>query len=187
MADVTQILSQIEQGDPSASDQLLPLVYEELRKLAAQRMAHEAPGQTLQATALVHEAYVRLVGSSPDQRWDNRGHFFAAAAEAMRRILVEQARRKAGPKAGGSHRRVELSQADPQVAGPNLDLIALSEAVDRLEELDVRAADVVKLRYFAGLTNEQAAASLGIAASTAKLDWNYAKTWLRAELTGENA
>lgn len=185
MSDVTQILSQIEQGDPAATEKLLPLVYDELRKLAAARMAHEKPGQTLQATALVHEAYVRLVDASSPQRWDNQGHFFAAAAEAMRRILVEQARRKGGPKAGGRHRRVEFSHAEPKVVGPEIDLIALSDAIERLEAKQPRAAQIVKLRFFAGLTNEQAAAALGVSPSTAKLDWTYAKSWLRAELVDD--
>ncbi len=182
MADVTQILSQIEHGDPSAAEHLLPLVYKELRKLATAKMRQENPGQTLQATALVHEAYVRLVEGSSSQRWDSRGHFFAAAAEAMRRILVEQARRKRGPKAGGGHQRVELSHISPEIADDSLDMIALSDAIDRLVDKYPRAADVVKLRFFAGLTNEQAAAALGVAPSTAKLDWTYAKNWLRAEL-----
>jgi RNA polymerase sigma factor (TIGR02999 family) len=181
MSDVTKILSQIEQGDPSAAEQLLPLVYEELRKLAAAKLANEKPGQTLQATALVHEAYVRLVGHS-SQDWDSRGHFFAAAAEAMRRILVDQARRKDGPKSGGRHRRVDLSKVEPEMSGPSVDVIALSEALERLEERDSRAAQVVKLRFFGGLTVDQAATTLGISASTAKLDWTYAKNWLRAEM-----
>ena len=182
MKDVTRILSRIESGDPQAAEQLLPLVYQELRKLASSRLAKENPGQTLQATSLVHEAYLRLVDVKRAQEWDSRGHFFAAAAEAMRRILIEQARRKQGPKAGGRHRRVELSQVDPEVAGPDLDLLALSEALDRLEAQDPRAAQLVKLRYFAGLSNKQVADSLGISASTAKLDWTYARSWLRAEL-----
>ena len=182
MGDVTQILSAIEDGDAQAAEQLLPLVYEELRKLAAQKMAQENPGQTLQATALVHEAYIRLVDVEKVQRWDSRGHFFAAAAEAMRRILVEQARRKSGPEAGGRHQRVELSHVDPVIPGPELDLLALSEALDRLETRDRRSAELVKLRFFVGLTNEQAAKMLGISVSTAKLDWAYAKSWLRAEV-----
>lgn len=184
MSDVTRILSQIKGGDSSAAERLLPLVYDELRKLAALRMAQENPGQTLQATALVHEAYVRLVDTEKIQHWDSRGHFFAAAAEAMRRILVENARRKAGPAAGGGHRRVELSDVDPEILGPQLDLIALSEALDRLEAEDPRAAELVKLRFFGGLTSGQAAKALGISASTAKADWAYAKCWLRAEMAG---
>lgn len=184
MSDVTRILSNIEQGDPHAAEQLLPLVYDELRKLAAQKMAQENPGQTLQATALVHEAYLRLVDVDRVQHWDSRAHFFGAAAEAMRRILVENARRKAGPKAGGRHRRVELASVDPEIPGPQPDLLALNEALDKLAVKYPRAAELVKLRYFVGLTNEQAAKALGISASTAKSDWTYAKCWLRAEMMG---
>ena len=183
MTDVTRILSAIKQGDVQASEQLLPMVYDELRKLAAQKMGSENPGQTLQATALVHEAYIRLVDVQKAQHWDSRGHFFAAAAEAMRRILVENARRKGGPQAGGRHQRVELSQVDPEIQGPQLDLLALSDALDRLEASDARAAELVKLRFFAGLTNQQAAETLGISISTAKSDWAYAKCWLRAEMS----
>jgi RNA polymerase sigma factor (TIGR02999 family) len=182
MHEVTRILSAIEQGDPLAAEQLLPLVYDELRRLAAEKMAQEKPGQTLQATALVHEAYIRLVDVEKAQHWNSRGHFFAAAAEAMRRILVEQARRKSGPKAGGGHKRVEMSHVDPETPGPQLDLLALSEALDKLAFKDPRGAELVKLRFFAGLTNEQAATTLGISASTAKTDWAYAKCWLRAEM-----
>ncbi len=184
MTDVTRILSAIEQGDPSAADQLLPLVYDELRKLAAQKMAREAPGHTLQATGLVHEAYLRLVDVEKAQHWDSRGHFFAAAAEAMRRILVENARRKAGPAAGGRHQRVELSHVDPEIQGPDLDLLAMSDALDRLQAEDPRAAELVKLRFFAGLTRQQAAEVLGVSIATADNDWAYAKGWLRAELSG---
>lgn len=186
MAAVTQILSQIESGDPSAADQLLPLVYDELRKLAAARLAQEKPGQTLQATALVHEAFLRLVGDGELQAWNSRGHFFAAAAEAMRRILVEQARRKRTHKAGGQLQRVALSSVEPLVASPRLDILALDEALAKLEVKDSRKAALVKLRFFAGLTNEQAAQALGIAASTADADWSYAKSWLRVEMSGEN-
>jgi len=182
MSDVTQILSQIESGDPSAAEQLLPLVYDELRKLAAAKLANEKPGQTLQATALVHEAYIRLVDVEKAQHWDSRGHFFAAAAEAIRRILIEQARKKRGPKAGGNHRRIEISQVEPAMAEPHWDYVELSEALDKLESRDPRAASLVKLRFFAGLTIEQAAQSLGVSAATAKNDWTYAKNWLRAEL-----
>ena len=182
---VTQILSAIEQGDPKAAEQLLPLVYSELRKLAAQKMARENPGQTLEATALVHEAYLRLVDGDRVQHWNSRGHFFAAAAEAMRRILIEQARRKAGPKAGGRHRRIPLAEIAPAEQGPDIDLLALDEALRRLEERDPRKADLVKLRFFAGLTTEQAASMLGISPSTAGADWAYAKSWLRAEMLGE--
>jgi RNA polymerase sigma factor (TIGR02999 family) len=188
MTDVTRILSAIEQGDPRAAEQLLPLVYDELRKLAAQRLANEKPGQTLQATALVHEAYLRLVVSTgresgePERPWNNRGHFFSAAAEAMRRILVEKARRKSSAKAGGQMQRVELH--DEQLAAPSqkVDLIALDEALDKLASHDSRKAELVKLRFFAGLTICQAAAALGIAESTADADWAYAKSWLRLEL-----
>ena len=184
MTDVTRILSAIEQGDAGAADQLLPLVYEELRKLAAQKMAQEKPGQTLQATALVHEAYLRLVDVEKAQHWDSRGHFFAAAAESMRRILVENARRKGGPEAGGRHQRVELSHVDPEILGPQLDLLALSDALDKLQAKDPRAAELVKLRFFAGLTRQQAAEVLGVSIATADNDWAYAKGWLRVELTG---
>ena len=161
MSDVTRILSAIEQGDGQAAERLLPLVYDELRKLAAQKMAQETPGQTLQATALVHEVYIRLVDTEKVAPWDSRGHFFAAAAEAMRRILVENARRKGGPEAGGGRRRVELSQVDPEIQGPDFDLLALNDALEKLREKDTRAANLVKLRFFAGMTNEQAAQALG--------------------------
>src|SRR5689334_24673032 len=184
MSDVTRILSAIEQGDPSAADQLLPLVYDELRRLAAQKMAQEAPGQTLQATALVHEAYLRLVDAEQAQHWNSRGHFFAAAAEAMRRILIEIARRKGGPEAGGRHVRVELSDVPAELHGSALDLLALSEALDRLQAKDPRAAELVKLRFFAGLTRHQAAEALGVSVATADNDWAYAKGWLKAELAG---
>lgn len=182
MHDVTQILNQIESGDPSAAEQLLPLVYDELRKLAAARMANENPGQTLQATALVHEAYLRLVDGENSRKWDSRGHFFAAAAEAMRRILVDQARRKEGPKAGGRHQRVELSGVDPEIHDRHIDILALNETLDRLEAHDPRAAQLVKLRFFAGLTRQQAAESLGVSVATADNDWAYAKGWLQVEL-----
>jgi len=182
MSDVSQILSQIEQGDPQAAGQLLPLVYDELRKLAAARLAHEKPGQTLQATALVHEAYLRLVSGDRQTSWNNRGHFFAAAAEAMRRILVERARRKQSQKAGGEWQRLELSDAEPGTREPPLDVLALSDALDRLETRDPRKASLVKLRYFAGLTNQEAAIALGISTSTADNDWAYAKSWLKLQL-----
>ena len=185
MSDVSRILAQVEQGHPAAADQLLPLVYDELRKLAAAKLAHERPGQTLQATALVHEAFLRLVSNGKDQAWNSRGHFFAAAAEAMRRILVEQARRKRTPKAGGDLQRVELVTVELLAEGPRLDLLALDEALTKLEAKDRRKAELVKLRFFAGLTNEQAAEALGIATSTADADWSYAKSWLRVELSGE--
>jgi RNA polymerase sigma factor (TIGR02999 family) len=179
---VTSILSAIGQGDSNAADQLLPLVYEELRKLAAQKLAQEKPGQTLQATALVHEAYLRLADQDPPQRWQSRGHFFAAAAEAMRRILVEKARRKASAKAGGGRKRVELEEVEPAIEGPEVDLLGLDEALQQLAAKDKRKAELVKLRYFAGLTNEQAAEALGISTSTADSDWAYAKSWLRVAM-----
>ena len=188
MTDVTRILSQIESGDPSAAEQLLPLVYEELRKLAAAKLAHEKAGQTLQATDLVHEAYLRLVKSPGgeseefEQHWNSRGHFFAAAAEAMRRILVDSAKRKKSAKRGGEFDRVAL-EAD-QIAAPSrgVDLLALDEALDQLAVHDSRKAELVKLRYFAGLTIRQAAEALGISESTADADWAYAKAWLRVRI-----
>lgn len=182
MSDVTTILSRIQQGDRHASDELLPLIYEELRKLASQRMAAENPGQTLQATALVHEAYLRLVGSGREQHWESRGHFFAAAAEAMRRILIENARRKAGPKAGGGMQRHDISVVDPEAEQSPVDLLELDEALQRLDAKDPRKAELVKLRFFAGLTNEQAAEVLGISPRMASADWSYAKAWLRVEM-----
>jgi RNA polymerase sigma factor (TIGR02999 family) len=182
--DVTLILASIEQGQPQAAERLLPLVYDELRKLATARMAQERPGQTLQATALVHEAYLRLVRPTAAQHWDSRGHFFAAAAEAMRRILVENARRKAGPEAGGGLCRVKLSGVDQEVDGPQLDALALSDALDQLAAKDPRAAELVKLRFFAGLTRQQAAEVLGLSVATVDNDWAYAKGWLYVELSG---
>jgi RNA polymerase sigma factor (TIGR02999 family) len=182
MSDVTQILQRIESGDPSATEHLLPLVYQELRKLAAARMAHESPGDTLQATALVHEAYLRLVDVDKVQHWDSRGHFFAAAAEAMRRILVEQARRKSGPRAGGGRQRVALSDVAGETVGPQVDLVTLSDALDALAATDPRSAELVKLRFFAGFTREQAAEALGVSVATADNDWAYAKGWLQVAL-----
>ncbi len=182
MSDVTQILSQIEQGDPDAAEQLLPLVYEELRKLAAAKLANEKPGQTLQATALVHEAYIRLLGSKSEQRWDSRGHFFGAAAEAMRRILVDKARRKKTTKHGGDLQRIELRDAATLNETPPDELLALDKALDKLQQRDEVKAELVKLRYFAGLTIPQAAEVLGIGASTADKYWAYAKSWLRTEI-----
>jgi RNA polymerase sigma factor (TIGR02999 family) len=182
MNEVTRILSVIEQGDPHAAEQLLPLVYDELRKLAAAKLSQEKAGQTLQATALVHEAYLRLVDTEQAQRFSSRGHFFAAAAEAMRRILVEQARHKKSAKAGGQRQRVELDEEHMAAPSRDLDLIALDEALDRLAQHDRRKAELVKLRFFAGMTIPQAAATLGIAESTADADWAYAKAWLRVEL-----
>jgi RNA polymerase sigma factor (TIGR02999 family) len=184
MSDVTRILSAIERGDPKAADQLLPLVYDELRRLAASRMAREAPGQTLQATALVHEAYLRLLDGESPGDWSSRGHFFAAAAEAMRRILVERARHKKSLKAGGGRRRQELPDIELAVAGPRLDLLALHEALTKLEQQDQRRAALVKLRFFTGLTIAEAAQVLGVSDSTADNDWAYARSWLRLEITG---
>jgi RNA polymerase sigma factor (TIGR02999 family) len=184
MTDVTRLLGEMEQGDPSSSEQLLPLVYAELRRLAAQRLAHEKPGQTLEATALVHEAYLRLVDTEKIQEWNSRGHFFAAAAEAMRRILVERARHKRSLKMGGDRRREDLGDIELAAAGPKLDLSALNEALDKLEQQDPRAATLVKLRFFAGLTIEEAAQALGVSTGTAENDWAYARCRLRLELEG---
>jgi RNA polymerase sigma factor (TIGR02999 family) len=181
MTEVTRILSAIEQGDPHAAEQLLPLVYDELRKLAAQRLAQEKPGQTLDATALVHEAYLRLVDGQTIHKWDSRGHFFAAAAEAMRRILIDQARRKHSRKRGGSKSRVELD-AGAVLAPPDdhaaEDLLALDEALQQLESEEPLKARLVKLRYFAGLSIAEAAETLGISPATAKRHWVYARSWL---------
>ncbi|HEX6960737.1 MAG TPA: sigma-70 family RNA polymerase sigma factor [Lacipirellula sp.] len=182
MPDLTQILCRIESGDPTASEQLLPLVYEELRKLAAARLAHEKPGQTLQATALVHDAYLRLVGSETPLSWNNRGHFFAAAAEAMRRILVESARRKASLKQGGGARRVALDSACAASEPALLDLLAVDEALAKLESFEPIKAQLVKLRYFGGLTMPEAAAALEISLATAERYWTFARSWLFAEL-----
>jgi RNA polymerase sigma factor (TIGR02999 family) len=184
MTDLTRILSAIEGGDPDAAAQLLPLVYDELRKLAAQKMAREAPGQTLQATALVHEAYVRLVDGDKAPHWNSRGHFFAAAAEAMRRILVENARRKRRVKHGGGRQRIDLDEACPVVQPPSDDLLALDEALTRLAERDPLRAELVKLRFFAGLTMPEAAQALGLSLATAERYWAFARVWLYAELTG---
>ena len=184
MHEVTRILCAIEQGDPHATERLLPLIYGELRRLAAEKIAHEGPGQTLQATALVHEAYLRLVDAKKVRRWRSRGHFFAAAAEAMRRILVERARRKQSRKGGGTLRRVEIDDVEATTESPKLDLLALDEALSRSATLHPRKAELIKLRFFAGLTNRQAALALGISVSTAKEDWVYAKTWLRVEMGG---
>jgi RNA polymerase sigma factor (TIGR02999 family) len=183
MSEVTRILSAIEHGDPSAGEQLLPLVYDELRKLAAARLAAEAPGQTLQATALVHEAYIRLVGGIQPQDWNGRGHFFAAAAEAMRRILIDRARHKQTRKAGGGSQRLDLDNVDPeQMEGDDNRLLAMDEALRQFEVEDPRKAELVKLRFFAGLTAEQAAAVLGVSISTAEKDWAYARSWLRVAI-----
>ena len=181
MSDVTQILNAIDQGDEQAADKLLTLVYEELRLLAAQKLSHERPGQTLQATALVHEAYIRLVGG--DQNWTSRGHFLKAAAEAMRRILVENARRKQRIKRGGDRQRVNLEEADLALEAPSEDIIAVNEALVRLSEEDPVVADLVKLWYFAGLTLAQVAEILGISRRTAHRYWDYARAWLHQEIT----
>jgi len=181
MTDVTRILNAIERGDAKATDELLPLVYEELRLLAARKLSHEAPGQTLQATALVHEAYIRLVGDEP-QSWSGRGHFFAAAAEAMRRILVETARRKHRLKHGGGRQRLEMDELDCVAEQLPEDLLALDEALAKLCEREPLKADLVKLRYFAGLTAEQAAEALNISKATADRYWAYARAWLYDEI-----
>ncbi len=187
MSDITRILSAIEQGDPRAAEQLLPLVYDELRKLAAQRLAQERPGQTLEATALVHEAYLRLVDVETAQRWNSRGHFFAAAAEAMRRILVENARRKATLKRGGFRAREEFDEEN-LVAPPVPDeLLALDEALSQLAVTDPQAAQLVKLRYFAGFTVKQAAEVLDISPRTADFVWAFARAWLLRKLEGEGS
>ena len=183
MSDVTRILSQIESGDPSAAEQLLPLVYEELRKLAAVKLAHEKPGQTLQATALVHEAYLRLVGSGHDkQTWDSRGHFFAAAAEAMRRILVGNARRKLAQKRGGDIARIDVDLNRLAVATDDDRLIALDEALAKFSQIEPVKSELVRLRYFAGLSIKEAAELLGIATATADRYWAYARAWLQQEM-----
>jgi RNA polymerase sigma factor (TIGR02999 family) len=184
MKDLTRILSAIEQGDAGAAAQLLPLVYDELRKLAAQRLAHEKPGQTLQATALVHEAYLRLVDQDQAQQWDSRGHFFASAAEAMRRILVENARRKRRAKHGGDRERIEVELASLPTRMASDELIALDEALGELERQDPRKARLVTLRYFGGMTLEQAADVLQISRVTAHRDWVYARAWLHHQMTG---
>ena len=184
MTDVTRILSAIEQGDPHAAEQLLPLVYDELRKLAAQRLAQEKPGQTLQATALVHEAYLRLVDAKEAQHWNSRGHFFAAAAEAMRRLLVDRARHKRSHKAGGGRARCDLDALE--IALPEIpeDLLALDEALNKLAASDKKAADLVHLRFFAGLPLPEAARLLGISPRTADRLWAYARAWLHQEIRG---
>jgi RNA polymerase sigma factor (TIGR02999 family) len=184
MNDVTHILSAIEQGDPSAAEQLLPLVYDELRKLAAQKLAHEAPGHTLQATDLVHEAYLRLVGGKKAPHWDSRRHFLAAAAEAMRRILVENARRKRSVKHGGQRLRIELGEALVAGDAPRPDLLELDEVLEQLAVADPRAAQLVNLRFFAGLTGAEAAEVLGISPRSADLLWAYVRAWLFEKLQG---
>jgi RNA polymerase sigma factor (TIGR02999 family) len=187
MSDVTRILSEIERGDPQAAEKLLPLLYDELRKLATIKLEQEKPGQTLQATALVHEAYVRLVDCQQVQQWNSRGHFFGAAAEAMRRILVENARCKLTSKRGGELKRVNLEQTLDLAAEPLDELLALDEALAGLRREDPLKADLVQLRYFAGLTVPQAAEALGISRATAYSYWNYAKAWLFAEILGSDS
>ena len=182
LSGVTQILEQITSGDPSAAEQLLPLVYDELRRLARQRLAQEKPGQTLQATALVHEAYIRLVDAEKAHYWNGRGHFFAAAAEAMRRILVDQARKKQSRKRGGGLQRNQIEDVEIAAPEPRVDLLAVNESLQRFEQLDRVAADLVKLRYYAGLTIPQAAKALGVSTATADRYWAYARAWLHAEL-----
>jgi len=184
MSEVTRILSAIEQGDPSAAEQLLPLIYDELRKLAAAKLAQEKPGQTLQATALVHEAYLRLVDIDQAEHWNGRGHFFAAAAEAMRRILIDNARRKRAEKHGGALHRVNLDDGDAVVMAPPDDLLALDEALERLTHHDPKAAQIVKLHCFAGLTVEQAADALNLSRTNAYRLWTFARAWLHCELAG---
>jgi RNA polymerase sigma factor (TIGR02999 family) len=187
MAEVTQILAAIEQGDTHAAAELLPLVYDELRKLAAQRLAEEKPGQTLQATALVHEAYLRLVGARRVQSWDSRGHFFGAAAEAMRRILINRARDKKRAKRGGEHHRVDLDRIEIALDTSDEQLIALDEALTQLAAEDPGAAQLVNLRFFAGLAQKDAAAALGLAPRTAERQWAYARAWLYARLRQDQA
>ena len=187
MSGVTEILSKIEQGDPQAANKLLPLVYDELRKLAAARMAQENPGQTLQATALVHEAYLRLVGGDDSQPWVNRSHFFAAAAEAMRKIMVDAARHKHRLRHGGDRQRVELEDV-PQPAGPDAaTILAVDESLGQLAKDDPMAAEVVKLHFFAGLTMDDAAAALGVSRATAYRHWAYARAWLKVRLPDRNS
>jgi RNA polymerase sigma factor (TIGR02999 family) len=182
MSEVTQILSAIEQGDAHAAEQLLPLVYEELRQLAAQKLAQEKPGQTLQATALVHEAYLRLVEGDQAAHWNSRGHFFAACAEAMRRILVDQARRKLSLRRGGTLQRQPIEDREIEAPEPSLDVLAIHEALERFQGVDATSAQIVKLRYFAGLTIPQVAEALGISTSSADRSWAYARAWLHTAL-----
>jgi len=187
MTDVTRILASLQRGDPHAASQLLPLIYDELRRLAANKLAQEKPGQTLQATALVHEAYLRLVGEGPEQSWDSRGHFFAAAAEAMRRILVEHVRRKRSLKQGGGRVREAFDELLLAAPEPVEDVLALDEALEKLTAKDPAKAELVKLRYFAGMTIDEAAATLGISTATAKRYWTYARAWLYQEIAGAGA
>jgi RNA polymerase sigma factor (TIGR02999 family) len=181
MSEVTRILQAVERGDRQAASELLPLVYEELRRLAAHRLARETPGQTLDATGLVHEAYLRLVGPNDAQAWDGRGHFFAAAAEAMRRILIDNARRKRTPKYGGDRNRVDFDQ-DLATTRPREDLLAIDEALTKLAAQEPAKAELVKLRFYAGLSMPEAAQALGISVATAERHWTYARVWLHAEL-----
>ena len=185
MSEVTHILSAIERGDPSASERLLPLVYDELRQLAAAKLAHGNPGQTLQATALVHEAYLRLVDVEQAQHWDSRGHFFAAAAEAMRRILVDKARARRRLKRGGDRQRVDLDELELAIEGPSDDLLALDEALTKLAAKHPDKAELVKLRYFAGLSVDEAARALGISPATADRYWTFARAWLYRAVAAE--
>ena len=182
MSNVTQILLRIEGGDASAAEELLPVLYEELRKLASSKLASEKPGQTLQPTALVHEVFLRLVDVNQPQRWNGRGHFFGAAAEAMRRILIENARKKKQVRRGGDYQRLSLDDLDVAIDDRASELLDLNDAIDRLEQHDSRAAEVVKLRYFAGLSFPEIAEALGVSIRTVERDWTYGKTWLHAQL-----
>jgi RNA polymerase sigma factor (TIGR02999 family) len=182
MTAVTQLLDAAAGGDPTAAAELLPLVYDELRKLAAAKLAQEPPGQTLHATALVHEAYIRLVGTGPAQGWNSRGHFFGAAAEAMRRIVIEQARRKRTQRQGGELNRLPIDEVEIAAPEPAADVLALNDALEHFERVDPTKAQLVKLRYFAGLTSQQAAEALGISVTTADRYWSYARAWLHAAL-----
>jgi RNA polymerase sigma factor (TIGR02999 family) len=184
MSEVTNILEAIQRGDTDAADQLMPLVYDELRRLAGAKMAHEAPGQTLQPTALVHEAWLRLIGNE-SPRWENRAHFFGAAAEAMRRILIDNARRKRALRHGGGQQRIPLEDVDPAAAAQDDELLAVHEALDKLAAQDKVKAELVKLRYFVGMTIAEAAEVLGISEPTAKRYWAYARAWLYREITAE--
>ncbi len=186
MSEVTHILSAIEHGDPHAAEQLLPLVYEELRKLAAQKLAQEKPGQTLQATALVHEAYLRLVDVEKAQHWDSRGHFFAAAAEAMRRILIDHARSKATQKRGGTHRRIDLNDAELVSQAAPDDLLLLNDTLDALARADADAAQLAKLRFFAGLSVQRAGEMMGLSRSSAYERWTFARAWLYSQLKDQS-
>jgi RNA polymerase sigma factor (TIGR02999 family) len=187
VSDVTHILSAIDQGDPHTAERLLPLVYDELRRLAAQRLAQEVPGQTLQPTALVHEAYLRLVGADHAQHWESRGHFFAAAAEAMRRVLIDSARRRRSQRRGGAALRHTLEGLAAAVAASDDELLAVNEALEQLRLVDAPKADLVKLRYFGGLTIPEAAQALGISVTTANRYWAYARAWLHEALAGGGA